>query len=211
MKNSRHLSLAFALCAAVGSAQAAPLFAEDFESSAGLANGNWTTNLHGFIANDPLNAGNHAVAFSGIQGGGDLWSLSLAGGNYTLSFDVLGTCSNGTPANCGAFIGINDSLGEHWLAGDATYASPHLMQTNGSWQHVSFSFTAVGAFRLKMEDFNGQPRDIFFDNICISGTAGDSSCPSNTRNETPEPGSLALAGLALAGLGLARRKRTQAR
>ncbi len=133
---------------------------------AALANGQWTTNLHGYIANDPLNAGNHAVAFSGIQGGGDLWSVALTGGTYTLSFDVLGTCSNGTPGNCGA----------------------------------------VGNFRLKMEDFNGRPNDVFFDNLCISSTAGDSSCPSNTRNETPEPGSLALAGLALAGLGFARRK-----
>jgi hypothetical protein len=207
MKTSRRLPLALALCAAMGAAQAAPLFSEDFESSTGLANGNWVSNLHGFIANDPLNAGNHAVAFSGTQGGGDLWSLALAGGTYTLSFDVLGTCSNGTPANCGAFIGINDSQGEHWLAGDATYPTPHLMQTTGSWQHVSFSFTAVGSFQLKMEDFNGQPRDIFLDNICISSTAGDNSCPTNGGSAVPEPGSLALAGLALAGLGIARRRK----
>lgn len=200
MISSSRLSLAFALCAVMGSAHAAPIFSETFESSTGLLNGNWTTNLHGVIANDPLNAGNHAVAFTAIQGGGDLWSKVLAGGTYTLSFDVLGTCSNGTPANCGAFIGINDNLGEHWLAGDATYSTPHLMQTTGSWQHVSFTFTAVGSFRLKMEDFNGRPGDIYFDNICIS----DGACSSTS---VPEPGSLALAGLALAGLGLVRRRK----
>lgn len=207
MNKSHFAAITLALSACFGAVQAAPVFADDFESSLALANGNWTLNSSGLVAADPIHSGNHAVLFTTTRGGGDLWSKVLAGGTYTLSFDVLGTCSRGTPANCGAFIGINDALGEHWLAGDATYGSPHLMQTTGEWQHISFIFTAVGDFRLKMEDFNGQPRDIYFDNLCISATVNDGACPGAGGGHVPEPASLALVGAALAGAALARRRK----
>lgn len=198
MKSLRRLSLALALVAA-GAAHAAPVLSDNFQS--GLSSAVWTTNASGVVVTDPLNSGNSVLAFTTTRGGGDIWSLPVGvAGNYTVSFDVLGTCSSG---NCGAFLGIQDSTGEHWLFGDQTYGTPHPTRTTGAWQHISFSFTATSAFRVKMEDYNGAPRDIYFDNLCV---ASDGSC-SATATRLPEPGALALVGVALAGLGIARRRR----
>ncbi len=185
-------------------AQAAPLFQDDFQSGLSLWNPIGTAR----IVADPLNGTNSVLNFSGVRGGGDIFSSEpgMAAGTYTLSFDILGTC--GGVGDCGGFIGINDSFGEQWLAGDSRYPTPHLVQNNGSWQHISFQFTArgTGLFRLKLEDFTSPAGDVYFDNICVSTSANDAACPSRTAGNVPEPGALALVGLALAGLGWSRRK-----
>lgn len=185
----------------MSAALAAPIFQDNFQS--GLSQ--WNPVGSAQIVADPFSASNSVLNFTGVHGGGDIFTAlpTMAAGTYFLSFDILGTC--GGVGNCGGFIGINDSQGEQWLAGDATYPTPNLVQNTGAWQHISLQFTARGTeFRLKLEDYTGPAGDVYFDNVCISTTDGDAACPR--RGTVPEPSALALVGLALAGLGLSRRK-----
>lgn len=201
------LASAVSLSLLMGTVHATPIFADDFE--AGLSQ--WNPVLTGAIATDPLNSSNKALTFRGEGSGGDTFTAApyLAGGSYFLSFDVLGTCT--TPGgNCGAFIGIDQYPGgEIWIAGDNTYNSVlYRMVNNGQWQHFEFAFSAnaAGTFRLKVEDFvsGAAAGDVYFDNICISATAGDAGCPRTV----PEPASLALVGMSLLGLAGLRRRRS---
>lgn len=183
-------------------AMALPIFSEGFESNLSK----WLTPGSGQIVVDPLNSLNHVLNFASTASGGDIFTAkNLAGGAYYLSFDILGTCTNG---KCGGFVGIDDGAGEHWLSGDTSYAAQSSVINNGTWQHIDFLFTATNTFRLKLEDFawSGTAQDVYFDNICISSQAGDSAC-TTSRTTVPEPASLALLGLGLAGLGFSRRKK----
>ncbi|MDP2007335.1 MAG: PEP-CTERM sorting domain-containing protein [Rubrivivax sp.] len=186
----------------MNAALATPAFQEDFQS--GLSQ--WNPIGTAQTTADPFNGANTVLNFNGVRGGGDIFSAlpGIAAGTYFLSFDILGTC--GGVGDCGGFIGINDSFGEQWLAGDARYPTPNLVRNDGTWQHISLQFTArgTGLFRLKLEDFTSPAGDVYFDNICVSSSAGDSGCPA--RASVPEPSALALAGLALLALGLSRRK-----
>lgn len=185
-------------------AMAVPIFFDDFES--GL--GKWTTPGSSQIVSDPLNSGNHALNFNNLGSGGDSYTArNLAAGTYHLSLDILGTCRSG---NCGGFVGINDAVGEQWLIGDSSYSTPNLLVNNGTWQHIDVMFTARGStpFQLKLEDFipSAISRDVYFDNICVTSQVNDSGC-SASRSNVPEPASLALLGIGIAGLGFGRRKK----
>lgn len=191
-----------AVGALVQTAQATPVFVDHFD--AGLAQ--WASGSSGVVVADPLHASNPVLAFAQLGSGGDLFSAaSFAGGSYRLSFDMLGTCTSGS---CGGYVGIDDAQGEQWLVGDASYPAAFTLINNGAWQHVDVAFTAVGNFRLKLEDFafSNLAGDVYFDNLCISQTIGDSGC-SAAVSDVPEPATLALAGLALAGVVLTRRRR----
>lgn len=198
------LLAAASLAGAISGATASPIFADNFES--GL--GQWNPVGSAQVVTDPFSSGNSVLKFKAGGSGGDIFSAQpyLQGGTYFLSFDILGTCSTG---NCGGFIGIDQFPGgEIWIAGDNTYGNKlYLMQNNGAWQHFDFKFTAnaSGTFRLKIEDFvsSPPPGDVYFDNVCVSGTAGDAGCPTTS---VPEPASLALAGLALLAAGSTTRR-----
>jgi hypothetical protein len=202
----RRVCVAILLPLLSSAALATPIFVEDFES--GLSK--WNPIGSAKVVTDPFDGANKAINFAAGGSGGDIFSSQpyLDGGTYHLSFDVLGTCTSG---NCGAFIGIDQFPGgEIWIAGDNTYNPKlYLMQNTGAWQHFDLVFTAnaAGKFRLKMEDFSASPPpgDIYFDNICVSAVANDAGCPSSSS--VPEPGSIALVALALAGLGLLPRRR----
>lgn len=189
------------------SALAAPIFTEDFES--GLIGTNWAIPGSAATVADPLRANNQVVNFNLLAAGGDLRSrYDLAPGSYHLSLDILGTC--GGTGNCGGFVGI-DQPGEIWLIGDTSYASSLTVTNTGAWQHIDLMFTATGTFRLKLEDYTSTtatPRDVYFDNICISAMANDPACPA-TRQAVPEPLTLALVGLGLVGIAASRRRRSK--
>ena len=198
------LSAALSILFVSTQAMAVPIFFDDFE--AGL--GKWITPGSSQIVSDPLNSGNHALNFNSLGSGGDSFTArNLAAGTYHLSLDMLGTCRSG---NCGGFVGINDVQGEQWLIGDASYLTPNALINNRTWQHIDVVFTARGTtpFQLKLEDFvwSGISRDVYFDNICVSSQANDSGC-SVPSNNVPEPASLALMGIGLAGLCFGRRKK----
>ena len=185
-------------------AMAAPIFFDDFES--GL--GKWSTPGSSQIVSDSLNLGNHALNFKNLGSGGDSFTArNLAAGTYHLSLDILGTCTSG---KCGGFVGINDAQGEQWLIGDTSYPTPNPLVNNGTWQHIDVTFTSRGAapFQLKLEDFvwSNITQDVYFDNICVSSQSNDRGC-STFRSNVPEPASLALLGIGIAGLTASRRRK----
>jgi hypothetical protein len=180
------------------SSSALTLFYEDFESDLsqwGSANGIFS----GVIVDDPLNPGsNKAVTFTQLWGGGDITTpwIHNPTGQYTLSFDYLGTCGH---SDCGGFI-WNDITG--WNGTNGQY--PDTLPDTGKWEHLSFTFSGAHMTRIFLEDWNGSggfAGDAFFDNIELTDANGSTRAVS-------EPASIALLGLGLLGLGFIRRQKS---
>jgi hypothetical protein len=176
------------------------LFEDDFES--GL--GQWT-NGSGAIVDDPNDPGNNNVlAFTALGSGGDIFSIGAfdpVDDIFNLSFSYLGTCTN--PAgNCGGYVGYSDGFpGSHtWhYATGTTSGAADVLIDNGEWRSYSFTFNSARAVHLMIEDFTSSetPGDAYFDDIRLT----------DGRVSVPEPGTLALFGLGLFGMGLVRRKK----
>ena len=157
------------------------LFFEDFESNLNK----WKSNTSGVITNDPVQ-GDKALSFTQLVCGGDIFSQYIYNPSqeYILSFDYLGTCSNG---NCGGFIGFEPGL---WLAGTTNYPGlKTILPDTGQWEHITIQFHGPESISLKIEDYygcGGLAGDVYFDNILVTDANGVSSTP------IPEPSSLSL-------------------
>ncbi len=174
-------------------AHAATLFFDDFESGS-LSALRWAILSQGIVVTDPIQ-GDKALAFSGLNAGGDLISVLILNpsSSYVLSFDYLGTCGR---QDCGGFIGHEP--GDVWDFGSqpsyGTTASPLFLLDDGAWHHYSIAFTAGTSISLQVEDYSGSggtARDAFFDNIMVTDAAGAS---------VPEPTALVLLGLGMTGV-----------
>jgi hypothetical protein len=185
-----------------GLANADVIFGDDFESGLGNWIGKNGGAHQGMIVADPLGGSNNVLTFSGLNAGGDMFtvdSLELdASDTYRLSFDYLGLEGPHTlTGDTGGYVGFSVSTpGTHswqWATGTVSGASDVLID-DGQWRSYAFDFTrddlGIGSsVRLMLEDFSGSggvAGDAFFDNITIA--------------TVPAPASaFALAGLALIG------------
>ena len=194
----------------VGQASATTIFSEDFEGGLGA----WQASLYyagqtAVIATDPLQ-GDKAVHFGGLNSGGDIVTSALltsATGQYTVSFDYLGIPPIAGGTGNGGFLAWSDGFpGNHyWLAGSITGYGPVDLIDDGTWHTYTLNFSAPTAIHLMLEDFvgaGGVPGDAYFDNIRMADAGGFDP----VQESVPEPSSLALMGLALAGLAIGGRR-----
>ncbi len=194
----------------VSASHATPMFIDGFEN--GLAQ--WTGRSggahHGVVVNDPLNAGNHVLAFTKLISGGDIYSQQLfnltPGTVYRASFDYLGLAVNGSIlGDLGGYAGFSSGFGGnvkwYYATGTAGGATATLVD-DGKWHNYIYDFVAPivwfggahgNSVHLMFEDFlGGVPGDAYFDNIRFSLA---SSIPE--PSPIPEPSSALFLGVGL--------------
>ena len=204
------LLAAFMNVCIASTSHATPLFIDNFEN--GLAQ--WTGRSggahHGIVVNDPLNAGNHVLAFTKLISGGDIYSPQqfnlTSGTTYRASFDYLGLAVKGSVlGDLGGYAGFSSGFGGqvkwYYATGTAGGATPTLVD-DGKWHNYIYDFVAPivwfggahgSSVHLMFEDFlGGVPGDAYFDNIRFS-VASSISEPS----QIPEPSSALFFGIGL--------------
>ena len=176
----------------------------------------WNPVGFGQIVVDPLNSSNHALNFSGLGDGGNIWTAATyaaTGNDWWFSFDYLGYPLQ---TDTGGFIGWDtDQLyagTERWLGGTNSAGGALVsMIDDGTWHHYVIHLTRTpgsanlpaGAVYFKAEDWIHSSDHIagnaFFDNFAITDV-------SPTAAAVPEPSSLVLLTSGLVWL-IARRTR----
>ena len=206
MKTLKTGAAGLALCLACN-VQAAVIFQDNFDAENGGMGAlnydgftNWdvndgTVDLIGNGYFDFLPGNGLYVDLDGSTGNAGFlthWE-SLAIGDYTISFDLAGNQRNGSPELTVANVGI--------FFGDGVAAQDYIsLSQNDGFQTFSLDFSVTNAWV-------GQSAEVRFD---FGGVGGDNigmlldNVELATRS-VPEPASIALLGLGLAGFGFARR------
>ena len=187
-------------------ANAGVIFIDDFNTEAGAAGAsslnytgfsNWT--VSGGTVDVVANTNGWGITCAGGNGkcvdldgstgnAGILTSslLSLGAGTYSLSFDISGNQRRGAADSFTLALGgyLNESF-------NLSAAAP--------WQTVTRTFTVLGdtANNIIFNHAGGDNIGIMLDNVSLS------------KVDVPEPGTIALLGLGLIGLGFARRRQAR--
>ena len=151
------------------------------------------TNPFGLSASD----GSFFLDLTNYQAGPPFAGMSQViattpGATYALSFD-LGSST---------FWGRPDAITASAAGTSATFTSP-LTGTNNDWQHISMQFTASSSLTTVLLQGVTGLNYIGLDNASVDFVSAPGA--------VPEPGTLTLLSLALAGMGLARKRKAQTR
>lgn len=191
-------------------------YAENFEGTLAGWSHRDARSPDGRIVIDPLNPSNHVLSFSRTMGSGSIFSntqVASASGRYTFSFDYLGRPGQGGNAgDLGGYLGVSEGFrgtAQTWLAGTGSHPTPLALVDDGQWHSYSITFDSPfgSPVRMMLEDWDGSygvAGDAYFDNLRLNDVA---VAPAAFASAVPEPGSLALLGVAVLGAGLASRRR----
>lgn len=190
-------AISFAIFSSV--VQAVPIFSDNFDANGLALNGTptgWTvTNGTVDIIGNPgffdfIPGSGRYIDLDGSTSDAGVLSRSLAldaGVTYTLAFELAGNQRNGITEQVTVNFGGN------------TGNLYSLAQTVG-WTPYSLTFTpgASGNYVISFENAGGDNIGMLFDDVTVD----------KQSQPVPEPGSLALLGFGLAGICVARRRKS---
>ncbi len=190
-------------------AMAATLYSDAFSSTSDLSG--WSS-----IYNDAkvvsAPGGGLALSFSQTHNSGDLSSPSgsYGTGSFTVSFDFYGACNY--TSSCGFFLATTPDPAYHWFLSDTGLGTAVIPDSNGSWEHVSYTFAATSLTGLGMENYDGSdhaaPYSFFLRNLVLTSNPSDTVNGTLTVSDVsavPEPSIWAMMLVGLGGLGVALR------
>jgi len=184
MKNSPVYASSIALLLSIVSSHAQTLLSEDFEGDLSEWSGKHGETHHALIVDDPvMPSSNHALTFTALNSGGDIFSKSISSfaGPIEFSFDYLGLPQGGSvPDDFGGFLGystalvLEEGITGHWLAGTLLgYRETLHLIDDGQWRHYKtvVDGSTLTSFLVVIEDYSGSGgvvRDVYFDNIRVA-------------------------------------------